>query len=159
MANIIKLKNSGTSSSTPSSLEYGELAINYADGKLFYKNGSGTIVEYGGSAGITVADAEPTGASEGDLWFESDTTDFHVYYDGVWVDVGGSSVANIAVQSAAPSGSVNGDLWLDTDTMQLYVYYSDGTSSQWVEIGAPAGAYSPLSSPVDGAIMIMGVYP
>ena len=38
MANTIKIKNSGTASSAPSSLEHGELAINYRDGKIFYKN-------------------------------------------------------------------------------------------------------------------------
>jgi hypothetical protein len=27
-------------------LEYGELAINYADGKLFYKNSSNNVVEF-----------------------------------------------------------------------------------------------------------------
>jgi hypothetical protein len=31
-------------------LEHGELAINYADGKLFYKNNSNVIVEFGGGA-------------------------------------------------------------------------------------------------------------
>jgi hypothetical protein len=39
----IQLRKSGTPGSTPADLNYGELALNYADGKLFYKNGSGTI--------------------------------------------------------------------------------------------------------------------
>lgn len=46
MANTIKIKNSGTATSVPSSLQYGELAINYADGKIFYKNNSNVITEY-----------------------------------------------------------------------------------------------------------------
>lgn len=50
MANTIKIKNSGTASATPSSLEYGELGLNYADGKLFYKNSSNVIVEFGSSS-------------------------------------------------------------------------------------------------------------
>lgn len=46
MANtIIALKKSSTPSSLPSSLEFGELAINYADGKLYYKNVNSSIVE------------------------------------------------------------------------------------------------------------------
>lgn len=47
MANTIKIKNSGVSSNTPSagSLEYGELALNYADGKLFFKK-DGSNVKY-----------------------------------------------------------------------------------------------------------------
>lgn len=34
----IQLKKSGSSGNTPVNLSYGELALNYADGKLFYKN-------------------------------------------------------------------------------------------------------------------------
>ena len=45
MANtIIQLKKSGTTGNTPSTLKFGELALNYADGKLFYKNSGGSIV-------------------------------------------------------------------------------------------------------------------
>ena len=46
MPNIIKIKNSGTPSNVPASLEHGELAINYADGKIFYKNISNSVVEF-----------------------------------------------------------------------------------------------------------------
>lgn len=45
MANIIKLKKSSNTGNAPdpSSLEYGELAINYADGKLFYRTNNNTL--------------------------------------------------------------------------------------------------------------------
>lgn len=47
MANtVIALKKSSTPSATPVNLANGELAINYADGKLFYKAANGTIVEF-----------------------------------------------------------------------------------------------------------------
>jgi hypothetical protein len=54
MANTIKIKNSGTASAVPASLEHGELGLNYADGKIFYKNGSNAIVQFssGGSADL-----------------------------------------------------------------------------------------------------------
>lgn len=41
----IQLKRSGTASATPSSLEHGELAINYhvADGKMFWKDSNNVI--------------------------------------------------------------------------------------------------------------------
>lgn len=42
----VKLRNSGVANNVPSSLVYGELAINYADGKLFYKNANGSIVAF-----------------------------------------------------------------------------------------------------------------
>jgi hypothetical protein len=48
MANIVKLKRSGTANAAPTanSLEHGELAINYADGILFYKDSSNTIISF-----------------------------------------------------------------------------------------------------------------
>ncbi len=69
MSNTIKLKRSGASSQIPSSLEYGELALNYADGKMFYKNSSGNVVEFpateslsidGGNAFLGISEAEVT---------------------------------------------------------------------------------------------------
>jgi glycogen debranching enzyme len=50
MANqtTIALKNSGTTGNTPTALglAYGELAINYADGKIFYRTSSDTLGSY-----------------------------------------------------------------------------------------------------------------
>jgi hypothetical protein len=37
----IRLKKSGATGNTPTGLAYGELALNYADGKLYYKNSLG----------------------------------------------------------------------------------------------------------------------
>jgi hypothetical protein len=54
MANTIKIKNSGTASAAPSTLEHGELGLNYADGKLFYKNSSNTIVEFGSGGSVSL---------------------------------------------------------------------------------------------------------
>ena len=53
----IYLYNSGTSTNTPSSgnLGNGELAINYADGRIFYKNSSGVVNLIGGSTVTTAA--------------------------------------------------------------------------------------------------------
>lgn len=39
----IRLKSSGVTGNVPSSLALGELAINYADGRLYYKNASNVI--------------------------------------------------------------------------------------------------------------------
>jgi len=44
MANTtLQLKKSGVTGNVPSSLEYGELALNYADGKLFYRDDTDNI--------------------------------------------------------------------------------------------------------------------
>jgi hypothetical protein len=53
MPNPIKLKRSAVAAAVPSSLEFGELALNYnaADGKLFYKNSAGVIVAFESGGG------------------------------------------------------------------------------------------------------------
>jgi hypothetical protein len=65
MANTtIAIKKSATAASAPGSLEFGELAINYADGKIFYKNVNSSIVEFvptsGGSNSFGTVNANGT---------------------------------------------------------------------------------------------------
>lgn len=47
----VKIRNSGVANNVPSSLAFGELALNYADGKLFYKASNGSIVQFFSSTG------------------------------------------------------------------------------------------------------------
>ena len=139
---VITLTSSGAPTST---IADGAIAVDTTNSKFYYRSNSAwnTI-----SGGATVSTTAPSNPSEGDIWFDSNTGDTLVYYGSVWVDVGGSSVANIAVQTTAPSNPVNGDLWFDTDTAKTYVWYDDGTSAQWVEVGAASAA----ASGTDGAI-------
>jgi cytoskeletal protein CcmA (bactofilin family) len=46
MPTTVKIRRSGTASATPSALEHGEIAINYADGKMFWKNASNVITSF-----------------------------------------------------------------------------------------------------------------
>ena len=57
-------------------------------------------------ASVTVSDTPPSGASAGDLWFDSSSGVTSVYYDGTWVDVGGGD-------SGTSAGSVNGIVQCD----------------------------------------------
>jgi hypothetical protein len=43
---VIRIKRSGTAGDVPSDLQLGELALNYTDGILFYKNNSNTVVSF-----------------------------------------------------------------------------------------------------------------
>lgn len=56
MANVIKIKRSGVTTVAPTSLEYGELAINYADGLLFYKDSNNQIISFDLSGALNVSD-------------------------------------------------------------------------------------------------------
>jgi len=46
MAVPVRLKRSGTAGVSPSSLEHGEVAINYADGKVFWKDASNVVTSF-----------------------------------------------------------------------------------------------------------------
>ena len=52
MSTSIRLKKSSVSSNAPTTgdIDYGELAINYNDGKLYYKTSSDTIDFFGASS-------------------------------------------------------------------------------------------------------------
>jgi hypothetical protein len=57
MANKVLLKKSSVVAKVPttSDLDYGELALNYADGKLYYKNASNTIAYIANGSGSGTA--------------------------------------------------------------------------------------------------------
>lgn len=139
-AGVITLTSDGPPT-TP--LPDGALAVDVTNETLYVRaNNAWVVASGGGGASVTVSDTAPASPEEGDLWFQSSTGDIFVYYSSTWVDIGGTSVANIAVTTTPPASPINGDLWFDTDTAKTYVYYNDGTSGQWVEIGAASAAAS-----------------
>jgi hypothetical protein len=76
------------------------------------------------------------------------TNDGTTYTD---LGAGGASVSD-----TAPSSPTSGQVWFNSSTGQTFVYYSDGTSNQWVEIGASGTAAwvgdTAPASPVSGQI-------
>ena len=58
MANRVILKKSSVTGKIPQTtdLEYGELALNYADGKLYYKSGPSTINAFSQNNEVTIPD-------------------------------------------------------------------------------------------------------
>lgn len=69
MATDIRLKKSSVAGRIPdsSNLEYGELAINYQDGKLYYKNAGGGVKAFLDSANISSMITERQGTDSGDV--------------------------------------------------------------------------------------------
>jgi hypothetical protein len=57
---VIQLKKSATVSAKPADLANGELAINFADGKLFYKNTAGFIAEFSSGSNFGTINANGT---------------------------------------------------------------------------------------------------
>lgn len=78
MANVIKIKNSGVSLAVPATLEHGEIAINYADNKLFYKNSENTIVNFNLATDSNV----DAGYASADIYEAEVTNIITVLYDG-----------------------------------------------------------------------------
>ena len=92
MSNVIKIKRSGTASATPNTLEHGELSINYADGKIYFKNTSDSIVEFTNLAiqataptntnilwadtSVTGTEVLPAGGTTGQMLAKSSGTDY-----------------------------------------------------------------------------------
>ena len=57
MTNTVLIKRSSTANTAPSSgvLQYGELALNYTDGNLFYKNSGNVVTVIASNQFVSVA--------------------------------------------------------------------------------------------------------
>lgn len=123
MANLIKIKRTNVASRTPTAaqLDYGELAINYADGKLFYKNASDVIQSLGaqGATGVQGATG-PIGATG---------------VQGVTGATGPNPLLVYESVSLFPATGSVGFIYLASNTNRTYTWLS----SNYVEIGG-AGA-------------------
>jgi len=145
---VISLKKSSTPAAEPTILANGELAINYADGKLFYKHANGTILPFnttGGNAFGTV-NANGTlvvaGTSEAILTLISGNNisiSADAINDTITIDSTGGASVNIG--DTPPSTPANGDLWWSSVFGSLFIYYNDSNSAQWVET-SPSSIYA-----------------
>ena len=120
-------------------------------GRYFY---DGTVwFESSGSAGasVEISDTAPTGANEGDLWWDSgDTSALYIWYtdndSSQWVPAtpnsgGEGGGASVTTSEDPPAGASEGDMWwdssdgADSNGGRLYLYY-DG---QWVQTSNVGG--------------------
>jgi|DEB0MinimDraft_10_1074344.scaffolds.fasta_scaffold29977_2 hypothetical protein len=67
MANTIKIKRSATQFDTPADLEYGELAINYYDGFLFYKDTNGDIQYFIADTGYYASQSSSPSSTDNEI--------------------------------------------------------------------------------------------
>ena len=74
MAATIKHYRSGTADASPTAgnLDHGVLALNYNDGKIFYKNSSNTVSEFTSGGGASLSNQ--TSDNNGWLQFASSST-------------------------------------------------------------------------------------
>jgi hypothetical protein len=135
MANtVIALKKSSTPSAEPVNLANGELAINFADGKLFYKNSTGQIVSFtSGSNSFGTVNANGT------LIISDTVGDVLTIEAGNNISIVGDAI-NDKITISATGGGVN----VAVSTSQI----KDLTSNDYV-----ITSVTPVSQIVDSALM------
>lgn len=119
----IQLKKSSTPSAVPADLANGELAINFADGKLFYKNTAGFIAEISGAAGgnfFGTVNANST------LIVADTTGDILTLEAGSGIEIVGDAV-NDKIIISAPGGS-GATIFNDQIDAIRYITFADATS-------------------------------
>ena len=100
MATTIKIKNSATPSSTPSSLVQGEMALNVTDGRLFYGSGSGNDVKEFTGTTIDTGSFATTGSN---IFIGNQTVTGSLYTTGSNTLIGTTTLTG----SLNTSGTVN----------------------------------------------------
>ncbi len=150
---VIVIKKSLVSGNVPASLANGELAINTADGKLFYKNSGGII------ASIENQNTFPTINANSSLIVATSTSDILSIVPGNNVTITGntttktitisssggtSAIADAYVSDVPPSSPVNGELWWNSSTGILSIYYS--ANSVWVSTSPSSSSPNTFSS-------------
>ena len=142
---------------------------NPTPGQIFIAGGAGYTWngyawQLGGTHGAWIGDTPPVSPTHGQFFWESDTGALYVYYnDGnsqQWVQVNGTvggeggGGAGVTISDTLPVSPVPGQLFWESDTGIFAIYYDDGTSQQWVQIGAgpkgdtgPQGAVGPQGIP------------
>jgi len=155
IANTILIhKKSGVSGNVPSTLANGELAINYADGKLYYKNSLGTITSISSSGANSFATINASGT----LVFATSNNDILTFLgtngvsisacstsktvtigDGVTFNVANSKTQTY-YQNNSPSSPNANDLWV-ANTGVMYENFGNTSYPVWAEVG-PTGTIS-----------------
>ena len=118
MANTVRILRSTTAGATPSSLATGQIAINEADGKIFYRNAAGVVTQFSaggvsdpydlGTYPLITVSAQP-----------SSTT----------VTVGQSATLSVTAAATLPTATILYQWQLSTDSGSTYSNVSGATSS------------------------------
>jgi pyruvate/2-oxoglutarate dehydrogenase complex dihydrolipoamide acyltransferase (E2) component len=131
MANTtIVLRKSSTPGAYPSSLANGELALNYADGKLYYKSNTGSILAISGSGGGGSSYSFATINANSSLILATSPTDTLSIIPGNNITItANTTTKSITIDSSAAAGS-SGLNWYDfgfvTDT-NVITYFDFGS--------------------------------
>jgi len=148
----IQLKKSSVAGNVPVSLSSGELALNFFDGKLYYKNAQNTINYF--AAGITKSFA--TVNSNSSLVLASSNNDILSFAAGNNISISTDTVGKTitigtdakmlyTASNTAPITPRLGDKWYYIARDLVYEWSTDGTSSFWLDNLSPTTTSNPGS--------------
>mgnify|MGYP003321338108 FL=1 len=112
---VIALKKSATPAATPSTLANGELAINYADGKLYYKHANGSIIAFNTSGGLSFG----TVNANGTLVVADTSSGILNLVPGNNIQITGDAINDIITISATSSGGDPGPAFDKANTANV----------------------------------------
>lgn len=146
----IQLKKSNVAGNVPVSLSSGELALNFFDGKLYYKNAQNTINYF--AAGIDKSFA--TVNSNSSLVLASSNNDILSFAAGNNISISTDTVGKTitigtdakmlyTAGNTAPITPRLGDKWYYISRDLVYEWSTDGTSSFWLDSLSPTTTSNP----------------
>ena len=87
MPNVVRNPYSNTAGNTPSSLGNGVLAVNQADGRIFYRSAAGAVTTFSSIASYATTASFPATGSSSVLYLASDSSKLY-QWNGVYVEIG-----------------------------------------------------------------------
>jgi hypothetical protein len=103
VANVVRNPYSNTAGNTPSSLGNGVIAVNQADGRLFFRNGAGAVTTFSSIASFATTSSFPAVGLANVLYLASDSSRAYQFVGGVYVEVGvsgGGGSGGVAVDNS-----------------------------------------------------------
>lgn len=186
MANtIIQLKNSGATGNVPVALAPGELAINYADGKLYYGNASNTAIlfdavtepagldtelqfndsgVFGSSANLTFSGITKTLSTDNIVLSKNTTTDNLIYTGALYGGIASISHTPLANSLAYFTGNTSQYVQVNLENIDPlgsadYVATADVGSDEtfYIDLGIQnSGQNDGNIKPLDGFLLVQG---
>lgn len=140
MANTtIQIKKSATPTNAPATLEFGELAINYADGKIFFKNSTGVIVSSNLLA-LGVSNSFGTMNANNVLVTADTSGDVFRIDAGSNINIEGDSVNNRIIISATAGASDPGPAFDKANSANIIAVAAFEAANNAGGGGSPSGA-------------------
>lgn len=110
MANVVRNPYSNAAGNTPSQLGNGQIGVNQADGRFFYRNGAGAVATFSSIASFATTGSFPATGLATVLYLATDSSKIF-QWNGVYVEVGVSGGGSGGGGSSTPSAADNLYLW------------------------------------------------